>query len=353
MNSNAFTHKKTLVTILRNATVFFGVAAIPCFILAVMPSPYKALYWSLTAVFAFLCVGLGIATTILGEKWDLTAVSAYKKANFWTYFALIVTALIFLIPFYVLIVTSVKTIAEANDAYFTWWPTQGFQFESISRAFTDDAMGITILQSFGNTLLYCFPTTVVCVFVSSLSAYAFSKLYFPGRNTVFAFLIFTMMIPGCSMMTSSYLMFSEVHLTGTPWPLILPGLFGSVTMIFFMREYFSAIPDELLEAAKVEGAGKMRIFFSIVFPLGLPVIFAQFILNFVTRYNDYTGPLIYLKWPEEYTLQLFLTQFNASSLDNSVVAASCIVSILPLLAIYLAFQKQILKGVSMSSGLKG
>ena len=155
------------------------------------------------------------------------------------------------------------------------------------------------------------------------------------------------------MMTSSYLMFSEVRLTGTPWPLILPGLFGSVTMIFFMREYFSAIPDELLEAAKVEGAGKMRIFFSIVFPLGLPVIFAQFILNFVTRYNDYTGPLIYLKWPEEYTLQLYLTQFNASSLDNSVVAASCIVSILPLLAIYLAFQKQILKGVSMSSGLKG
>ena len=346
MNFNASARKKTIVTILRNATVFFGIAAIPCFIFAVMPSPYKALYWSLTAVFAFLCVGLGIGAKIMGKKWNITAVSAYKKA-------LIVTALIFLIPFYVLIVTSVKTIAEANDAYFTWWPTQGFQFESISSAFTDDTLGITILQSFGNTLLYAFPTTVVCVFVSSLSAYAFSKLYFPGRNIVFSFLIFTMMIPGCSMMTSSYLMFSEVHLTGTPWPLILPGLFGSVTMIFFMKEYFSAIPDELLEAAKVEGAGKMRIFFSIVFPLGLPVIFAQFILNFVTRYNDYTGPLIYLKWPEEYTLQLFLTQFNASTLDNSVVAASCIVSILPLLAIYLAFQKQILKGVSMSSGLKG
>ena len=94
MNFNASARKKTIVTILRNATVFFGIAAIPCFIFAVMPSPYKALYWSLTAVFAFLCVGLGIGAKIMGKKWNITAVSAYKKANFWIYFALIVTALI-------------------------------------------------------------------------------------------------------------------------------------------------------------------------------------------------------------------------------------------------------------------
>ena len=337
---------------LRNIDILMGVAAVFFFLLAVMPSVYPALYWSLFAGCAALCVALVFPCRKLSAKVQTNTIAGTKKPAFWGYAALIFMTLVVLIPFYVLLITSFKTIAEANDAAFTWWPRDGFQFESFRDVLMDDSMGITLLGAFGNTLVYYLPTTLVCVLVSSVSAYSFSKLHFPGKNIVFSFLLFTMMVPGCVTVTSSYIMFDTVGLTGSPWPLILPGLFGSVTMIFFLREYYSGIPDELLEAARVEGAGKMTVYAMIIFPIGMPALLAQFILDFIVRYNDYLSPLIYLRWPENYTLQIALNQYSGA-IDNTLLAAACTMSILPLLVIYLILQKYILKGIAVTSGLKG
>ena len=337
---------------LRNIDILFAVAAVFFFILAIMPSDLGALYWSLFAGCAVLCAALVYPCRKLSEKVHTGTIAGAKRPAFWGYAALIFMTLVILIPFYVLVITSFKMLAEANDAAFTWWPQMGFQFDSFVSVFTDDSMGITLLGAFGNTLKYYLPTTLICVLVSSVSAYSFSKLHFPGKNFVFSFLLFTMMVPGCVTLTSSYLMFDTVGLTGGPWPLILPGLFGSVTMIFFLREYYSGIPDELLEAARVEGAGKMTVYAMIIFPIGIPALLAQFILDFITRYNDYLNPLIYLRWPEDYTLQIALNQYS-SAIDNTLLAAACTMSILPLLVIYLILQKYILKGIAVTSGLMG
>ena len=225
---------------LRNIDILFAVAAVFFFILAIMPSDLGALYWSLFAGCAVLCAALVFPCRKLSEKVQTGTIAGAKRPAFWGYAALIFMTLVILIPFYVLVITSFKMLAEANDAAFTWWPQMGFQFDSFVSVFTDDSMGITLLGAFGNTLKYYLPTTLICVLVSSISAYSFSKLHFPGKNFVFSFLLFTMMVPGCVTLTSSYLMFDTVGLTGGPWPLILPGLFGSVTMFFFLRE--SAFP---------------------------------------------------------------------------------------------------------------
>lgn len=338
--------------ILRNFAVLLGVAAVFFFLLAVMPSNLNVLYWSLFAGCTAGCAALAFPCRKLSKNVQTNTLAGTKKPVFWGYAALIFITLVVLVPFYVLVITSFKTLAEANDVAFTWWPQMGFQFDSLREVFTDDSMGITLLDSFWNTLVYYLPTTFVCVLVSSVSAYSFSKLHFPGKNIVFSFLLFTMMMPTCVTLTSSYIMFDAVGLAGSAWPLILPGLFGSVTMIFFLREYYAGIPDELLEAARVEGAGKMTVYAKIILPISIPALLAQFILDFIVRYNDYLNPLIYLRWPEDYTLQIALNQYS-SAIDNTVLAAACTMSILPLLVVYLVLQKYILKGIAVTSGLKG
>ena len=349
-----FDPKRISVVLLRNLSVVCGIGCVALLLLACLPSARNFVFLGVGLGCLAACIGITVGARMLAKKWELTFSIAIEKATFWAYIALIVMMFVVLVPFWMLLVTSVKYLAEANDAAFTWWPQMGFQFESYKEVFTDNSMGISLVGAFFNTLLYSLPTTVACVFVSSLSAYAFAKLYFPGNRFVFSFLIFTMMIPGCVTMTSSYIIFDRIGWTGTPLPFTITALFGNVSMLFFMREYFMGIPDELLEAARVEGAGKLTIYFRIILPLGMPAITAQLILNFITRFNDYLDPLIYLRWPENYTLQLVLSQFNKnSSADNSLLAASCVLSMLPLLLIYLVFQGQILKGISMTSGLKG
>ncbi len=354
MNSDVNKTKSVRIhSLLRNVAVLFGVAAAFLLLLGLMPSAKKSAYLIWALLCGAACAGLLYAAVSFGKKYRVMGIGVGGKPSFREYVALIFAALLILIPFYMLVITSVKKLAEANDAAFTWWPKMGFQFDSLREVFNDDTTGITILASFFNSLKYSLPTTIVCVFVSALSAFSFAKLYFPGKNKLFGFMLFTIMVPGCATMTSSYLMFNAMNLTGTPWPFILPGLFGSVTVMFFLKEFFSGIPDSVLEAAKIDGAGKSVIFFRIVLPLGMPAIIAQCILDFITRYNDYISPLIYLNWPEDYTLQLALSKFNGfSSVDNSKLAAACVISIAPLLAIYLACSDMILKGIALSSGLK-
>lgn len=267
---------------------------------------------------------------------------------------LLVMTLVVLIPFYIVFLTSVKHSTEANHIIFTWWPKEGFTFQNYEDLLmTLELIGLPILKSILNSFLYAFIPTIIGVFVSALSAYAFAKLRFPCKELMYSALIMTMMMPGCVTMSSSYLLFDSFGWTDSALPLIIPGCFGGATTVMFLREYYRGISDGMLEAARIDGAGKWRVFLTILLPLGKPAFIAQFILNFISRFNDFVSPLIYINDTNKYTIQLVLSFINSLETDQAILSAGAVMALAPMLILYLVFQKDIIKGISLSSGLKG
>lgn len=267
-----------------------------------------------------------------------------------------------LVPFYTVLISSFKNLPDILQPKFTWWPAGGkFYFDGYKLIFSSASNigglgGSTLLRSFWNTLWMNLPPLLVGLFVSALAGFAFAKLDFPCKKGLFSFLIFTMMVPGCISLVSTYLLYDTIHWTDTPFPLLIPGLFGSVSNVFFMRQYIQGVPTELVEAAKIDGMGNFRIFWKIIVPLSVPVFVSLGLLGFIGRYNEYLGPLLYLSKPELYTLQLALR--NMASMYRAegqwhVILAACMVTMAPLVLIYIFTQKYFIKGIAMSSGLKG
>ena len=267
---------------------------------------------------------------------------------------LILMVIVVAFPFYILLMTSLKTPLEANQLEFTWWPQQGFDVASYGELFSYGAsIGVTMAQAVWNSFVYAFLPTVIGLFAAALSAYAFTKLEFKGRDTMYQLLIMTMMMPGCVTMTTAYIMYDYYGWTNSALPLVVPGFFSAAATVMFLREYFMGIPDGLLEAATIDGAGKWRIFFSLMLPLGKPALIAQFILGFITKYNEFIEPLIYLNDPSKYTIQVALDFLNGAVQDKSLIGSAGVFSLAPMLLLYVIFQKRIIDGISMSSGLKG
>ncbi|MBR1581883.1 MAG: carbohydrate ABC transporter permease [Bacilli bacterium] len=279
-----------------------------------------------------------------------------RVADVFTYIGLVIYALVILVPFYIILVTSFKTNSEAVTIPFTWFP-QTFNFKGYHTVLFDDASGgaigvSTVLLGFGNTLLTVLPTTLIGLLTSALAAYAFAKLRFPGKNIMFGILLASMMIPGIVTLMPSYLIYDTLYLTNTFFPIMVPGLFGGAACIFFLRQYFSAIPDDLIEAAKVDGVSYIGIFFKIIVPLSVAALIAQGILWFLNGYNDYLGPYLYLWDADKYTLQIAL-MFSVGLYDTdwSAVMAGCVIALLPMLILYLFAQRYFIEGIA-TTGLK-
>lgn len=267
---------------------------------------------------------------------------------------LVILTILIAFPFYLLFVTSIKNPFEANSFDFSWWPKEGVYTKSYSDLFSfEDATGVTMFQTIINSFVYAIVPNVIGLFASAVSAYAFSKFHFRGRNALYHALIMTMMMPGCVTMATGYMMYDWYGWTNTALPLIVPGMFGGAATVMFLREFFMGIPDGLLEAARIDGAGRWRSFLSVMLPLGKPALMAQFILGFITAFNSYMGPLIYLNDPSGYTIQIAIDFLNGAVVDNSLVAAAGVFALAPMLLLYVIFQKPILNGISISSGLKG
>ncbi len=277
-----------------------------------------------------------------------------RKVQPETLIPLLAMLVIVIVPFYILVVTSLKTVQEANALDFTWLIKDGMTTTAYTDLFAySEITGITIWQALYNSFAYALLPTFVGVVVSALAAYAFAKLEFRGKNTMYTLLIMTMLMPGCVTLTTSYIMFDKIGWTNTALPIVAPGLFGGAAIVMFLREYFMGIPDGLLEAAKIDGAGKWKQFMSIMLPLAKPALLAQFILGFITRYNDFLGPLLYINNPAKYTIQIALDFYNSGAPDFSIIAAASVLALVPMLLIYVVFQKKIISGISISSGLKG
>ncbi len=280
------------------------------------------------------------------------ALRALKNA--WLYIALILTAVIVLFPFYAIVVTSFKTFGEALGE-FTWWP-KTFTWEAYVFILGKNDFNVSLLRSFGNTLLIVLPSLAVGLFVSAMSAYTFAKREFPLKNAMFSVLLVTMMLPSIITLMPQYLIFSAMNWVDTPLPLMVPGMFGSATCVFFLRQYIRGIPTELIEAAKIDGLRHPGIFVKIILPLSLPGLCAQGVLWFIAGYNDYMGPLIYLFSPENETLQVTLARFvgsasGAGGQNVPAILAGSVLTLAPLLIIYIFAQKFFISGIAVS-GLK-
>ncbi|WP_373231697.1 carbohydrate ABC transporter permease [Cohnella sp.] len=212
-----------------------------------------------------------------------------------------------------------------------------------------------LLSGIKNSFIVAIIVTVGGTLTSSLAAFAFSKLRFPFKNKIFLALIGTLMIPYPSIMIPQFMMFSKIGWVDTLLPLIIPGLFGNVFMIFFLRQYLNSVPNALIEAAKIDGSSYLGIYARIVMPLIKPAVAAQLILWFMAIWNDYLGPVIYLNSPEKMTLQPVIANFSAtyaSQTDYPLIMAASVISLIPMLVVFLIFQRQIIESVAIT-GVKG
>ena len=270
------------------------------------------------------------------------------------YVVLIIFALWILAPFSIVITTSFKSNGESANLDFSFWPKQ-FTFEAYKDIFTYNPRGegmSVVIRGFINTLLIVIPPTILGLFCSAMSAFAFAKLRFTGKNFLFSVLLFTMMIPGTIMLTPSFMIYSMIGWVDTPLPLMIPGMFGAATCVFFMRQFYAGIPTSLIEAAKLDGMGYFKIFWKIMVPLSVPALLAQGILGFIGGYNDYFGPLLYIRNPDWYTLQIALASFQGTyASKNSTMMAGSLIALLPTLIIYIVAQKYFIEGIA-TSGMK-
>ncbi|NPV80256.1 MAG: carbohydrate ABC transporter permease [Firmicutes bacterium] len=206
---------------------------------------------------------------------------------------------------------------------------------------------------FYNTCLITFSVVVGRLFICSLGGYAFARLRFPGSQVAFALLLGAMLIPGTVTLIPQYYMFRLFGWIDTPWPLIMPGVFANTFGTFLLRQFFMTIPDELEDAARIDGASSMQIYHRIMLPQAKPALAALGIFTFMGSWNDFMGPLIYLNTYEKMTLQVGLAQFQGEFYtDWQLLMAASVIVLLPVLLVYLFCQRYFIEGITLT-GLKG
>jgi len=192
-------------------------------------------------------------------------------------------------------------------------------------------------------------TTLIAVLLNPLAGYAFAKLRFAGREPVFRVLLAALVIPAQVAMMPLFLMLKQVGLVNTDAAAIVPGMAG-IFGIFLVRQYARSIPDELLEAARVDGAGEFRIFFQIVLPALKPILVTLAIFSFLAAWNDFMWPLIVLSDADLYTLPVALASLSREHVqDNELMMAGSVVTVLPVLVLFLVLQRYYMQGLLVGS----
>jgi multiple sugar transport system permease protein len=205
-----------------------------------------------------------------------------------------------------------------------------------------------------NTLTICVLSVIGSVLSNAVVAYGFARLKWPGRDWFFALTLATMMIPAPVLMVPLYTVFRALGWIGTLQPLWVPAFFGGAFNIFLMRQFFLTIPEELTEAARIDGCSEWAIFWRIVLPLSKPVLAVVALFTFLAGWNDFIGPLLYLTHPHTFTLALALQSYSSRHNGvqwNYLMAASAVV-ILPIVVLFFLTQKTFIRGIA-TTGIKG
>ena len=277
--------------------------------------------------------------------------SAADKRAAWSLFGLaVVGAALTLIPFYLMLALSLKTDAEVAQS--PWALPHVPQWVNYVRAWTIEGTDVTFAAFFRNTLVIAVLSTVGTVLSSSLVAFGFSRLRFPGRDRLFTLLIATMMLPGIIILLPSYIGFRYLHWIDTLYPLIVPAFFGGAFNVFLLRQFLMTLPRELDEAARLDGATYFQIYWQVLMPLCRPALVTVGLFAFIYAWKDLMGPLIYLNSTSNQTLELGLRTFQTiRGTDWNLLMAGSVIVLIPLLILFFLGQRYFVRGIVMT-GLK-
>ena len=272
--------------------------------------------------------------------------SEYKKHHVIILIFLTIFSLIMMYPMAWMLVMSFKTNADIRANRTKFLPTE-WTLEGYRTAFAKAPIG----QWFLNSMLVVICITVAVIFTSTLIGFVFAKYEFKGKKVLFVILLATMMVPPQVTMIPRYLMIQEMHLFNTIGALIVPGLVSAFS-IYMARQFIADLPDSICEAAKMDGAGPFRIYWSIVLPNIKPAIGSIGIFTAMMNWNDYLNPLLMLNDMEKMTLPLGLVIFDTQRVsDMSATMAAASMMMMPMIIIFVLFQKQFIKGMTLS-GIK-
>lgn len=263
------------------------------------------------------------------------------------YIFVILICLIFLMPFAVMISTAFKTMEDAFRLPVSLFPRE-FTLENFPLAMNR----IPFFAYMGNTIFITLCTLAGQLLITPMVAYSLAKINWKGSKIISALLMATMMIPYTVTMIPLYKIWHALNLTSTYIPLIAPAFCGSAFYIIIMRQFFIGIPNSLIEAAKIDGANEWQRYFMICLPLCKPALTTVGIYTFLNAWSDYLAPLIYITKKERLTLSLGLQQFlNEFTVDWTMLMAAATVFVLPVVVLFLVFQRNFVEGVA-TSGIK-
>jgi ABC-type glycerol-3-phosphate transport system permease component len=277
----------------------------------------------------------------------------FSLGSFLAWLVLVGLTILFIVPFLWMLSTSLK---DFRELFGPNWIPERFMWENYSTAFSYGMWGRWTL----NTVIITAVSVVGSLLSTSLVAYSFARLRWPGRDTMFSLVLATMMLPGVVLFIPQFILFAKLPAFGfqgsqnwvnTFLPLTVPAFTGSAFFIFLLRQFMRGIPMELSEAAKIDGASELRTWWSIVMPLTKPALAAIAIFTFQHAWEDFMGPLLYLQRENLYTLQLGLRQFEFAAGGapawNWMMAASLVV-MLPVIVVFILFQRYFIEGVTLT-----
>lgn len=262
-------------------------------------------------------------------------------------------SLLFALPFIWMIATSLKTDAQIYHIPPIWIPNP-IRWANYPEALVYVPFGLYFL----NTMKYGLLATIGATLSSAFIAYGFSRIRWRGRDTIFFLVLATMMIPFQVRMIPLYLIFHKIGWLNTYLPLIVPAFMGSAYFIFMLRQFFMTIPIDLSDAALIDGANELTILWRIILPLAKPALAVVALFQFMEAWNDYLGPLIYLRDQSKFPIALGLEQMRAHSMSVDIpllwprlMAASAVIT-LPIILLYFFTQRIFVEGITLS-GVKG
>src|SRR5436190_12869664 len=268
--------------------------------------------------------------------------------DFLMYGLLIGVSIFMILPFIWMVSTSLKP----PDEIFAIPPIIISKHSSLN-AYAYLQQQYHILGIVKNTFVIAFSATILRLFFCALGGYGFAKFKFPGQGALFAYLLGTMVIPGAVTLVPVYIIMRDLKWIDTFWPLIIPGA-ANAFGIFFMRQYIMSVSNELMDAARIDGAGEFTIFWRIILPIIAPGLTSLGLIFFMGSWNDFIGPLIYLKSPEHFTLPLIIRSLigPVGRTVYDVQMATSVISLIPLLIIFLIFQRRFVEGIT-AGAIKG
>lgn len=235
---------------------------------------------------------------------------------------------------------SINDRKESNKLQFEW------------SNYSDSLKGFNFITYLKNSVIVTIAATIITLIINSMAAFALSKYEFKGRNLIFLIIISTLLIPISVILVPVFLVITELNMNNNLWGVIIPGA-ATPTGVFLLRQYMLTIPDELIAAARIDGASEWRIYWQVMLPLAAPALAVLTIFSVMWRWNDFLWPLIVLSQNELFTLQVGLNSFQGElNVKWNYILAMTVMTLLPITLVFAFLQKYITTGIS-STGMKG